>query len=164
MFQLRQTAKNTNLVYLSGDSYSQTGFDVTSTKPNAANPLGNPALPGWTASGGLNVRSSPLPPPKHSRPPNNLPVGRFPSQPIQQIHPPNLQLRLRRRNHRRRPGNPLRHHRLIFCRPGRAVHLQHRLAPLLRPLDGRQHPRRRLDRRQRRRKLVLECQRDCVAG
>ncbi|KAJ9149472.1 Carbohydrate esterase family 16 protein [Pleurostoma richardsiae] len=37
-----------------GDSYSQTGFDVTSTKPSAANPLGNPTLPGWTASGGLN--------------------------------------------------------------------------------------------------------------
>jgi hypothetical protein len=38
----------------SGDSYSQTGFNITSTKPNAANPLGNPPLPGWTASGGLN--------------------------------------------------------------------------------------------------------------
>jgi hypothetical protein len=38
----------------SGDSYSQTGFDVTSTKPSAGNPLGNPPLPGWTASGGLN--------------------------------------------------------------------------------------------------------------
>ncbi|KAK7424512.1 hypothetical protein QQX98_000477 [Neonectria punicea] len=37
-----------------GDSYSQTGFDVTSTQPSAANPLGNPNLPGWTASGGLN--------------------------------------------------------------------------------------------------------------
>ncbi|KPM45267.1 hypothetical protein AK830_g1303 [Neonectria ditissima] len=37
-----------------GDSYSQTGFDVTSTQPSAANPLGNPSLPGWTASGGLN--------------------------------------------------------------------------------------------------------------
>ncbi|ROW04209.1 hypothetical protein VSDG_00939 [Cytospora chrysosperma] len=37
-----------------GDSYSQTGFDVNSTKPSANNPLGNPPLPGWTASGGLN--------------------------------------------------------------------------------------------------------------
>ncbi|KAK4464482.1 carbohydrate esterase [Cladorrhinum samala] len=37
-----------------GDSYSQTGFDVSSTKPSAGNPLGNPPLPGWTASGGLN--------------------------------------------------------------------------------------------------------------
>lgn len=38
----------------SGDSYSQTGFNVSSTKPSASNPLGNPPLPGWTASGGLN--------------------------------------------------------------------------------------------------------------
>jgi len=38
----------------SGDSYSQTGFNVTLSKPSAANPLGNPPLPGWTASGGLN--------------------------------------------------------------------------------------------------------------
>ncbi|KAK4237012.1 carbohydrate esterase [Achaetomium macrosporum] len=37
-----------------GDSYSQTGFDITSTKPAPGNPLGNPPLPGWTASGGLN--------------------------------------------------------------------------------------------------------------
>lgn len=38
----------------SGDSYSQTGFDITGDKPSAANPLGNPPLPGWTASGGLD--------------------------------------------------------------------------------------------------------------
>ena len=38
----------------SGDSYSQTGFNIDSTKPSAGNPLGNPALPGWTASGGYN--------------------------------------------------------------------------------------------------------------
>ncbi|KAK0630371.1 hypothetical protein B0T17DRAFT_653825 [Bombardia bombarda] len=37
-----------------GDSYSQTGFNIDSTKPSPGNPLGNPALPGWTASGGLN--------------------------------------------------------------------------------------------------------------
>jgi phospholipase/lecithinase/hemolysin len=37
-----------------GDSYSQTGFNITSTKPSAANPIGNPALPGSTASGGYN--------------------------------------------------------------------------------------------------------------
>ncbi|GAB1318081.1 hormone-sensitive lipase HSL [Madurella fahalii] len=37
-----------------GDSYSQTGFDPSSTKPSPGNPLGNPPLPGWTASGGLN--------------------------------------------------------------------------------------------------------------
>lgn len=38
----------------SGDSYSQTGFDINGTKPSASNPLGNPPLPGWTAAGGLN--------------------------------------------------------------------------------------------------------------
>ncbi|EAW11688.1 fungal cellulose binding domain protein [Aspergillus clavatus NRRL 1] len=37
-----------------GDSYSQTGFDVSGTKPSESNPLGNPTLPGWTSSGGLN--------------------------------------------------------------------------------------------------------------
>jgi phospholipase/lecithinase/hemolysin len=37
-----------------GDSYSQTGFDISSTKPSSSNPFGNPQLPGWTASGGLN--------------------------------------------------------------------------------------------------------------
>jgi hypothetical protein len=38
----------------SGDSYSQTGFDINGQKPSASNPLGNPPLPGWTASGGLD--------------------------------------------------------------------------------------------------------------
>lgn len=40
----------------SGDSYSQTGFDVTMTLPSAAedNILGNPPFPGWTTSGGYN--------------------------------------------------------------------------------------------------------------
>lgn len=38
----------------SGDSYSQTGFEITGEKPSAANPLGNPPLPGYTASGGLD--------------------------------------------------------------------------------------------------------------
>ncbi|KAL2257533.1 hypothetical protein VTK26DRAFT_9512 [Humicola hyalothermophila] len=37
-----------------GDSYSQTGFDPSGTKPSPENPLGNPPLPGWTASGGYN--------------------------------------------------------------------------------------------------------------
>ncbi|KAF2143108.1 carbohydrate esterase family 16 protein [Aplosporella prunicola CBS 121167] len=37
-----------------GDSYSQTGFEITGTKPSAANPLGNPDFPGWTTSGGTN--------------------------------------------------------------------------------------------------------------
>ncbi|EXM14401.1 SGNH hydrolase superfamily [Fusarium oxysporum f. sp. vasinfectum] len=37
-----------------GDSYSQTGFNLTGDKPSAKNPIGNPPLPGWTASGGYN--------------------------------------------------------------------------------------------------------------
>ena len=38
----------------SGDSYSQTGFDIAGEQPSASNPAGNPPLPGWTTSGGLN--------------------------------------------------------------------------------------------------------------
>ncbi|KAF9445933.1 carbohydrate esterase family 16 protein [Macrolepiota fuliginosa MF-IS2] len=37
-----------------GDSYTQTGFDPTSTLPSAGNLLGNPPYPGWTATGGEN--------------------------------------------------------------------------------------------------------------
>ncbi|KAH7122521.1 hypothetical protein B0J11DRAFT_581222 [Dendryphion nanum] len=37
-----------------GDSYSQTGFDITKASPSASNPLGNPAFPGYTSSGGIN--------------------------------------------------------------------------------------------------------------
>ncbi|KAL8389049.1 hypothetical protein RB595_008829 [Gaeumannomyces hyphopodioides] len=37
-----------------GDSYSQTGFNLSLAKPSPQNPLGNPNLPGWTTSGGLN--------------------------------------------------------------------------------------------------------------
>ncbi|KAK0725510.1 hypothetical protein B0H67DRAFT_598738 [Lasiosphaeris hirsuta] len=48
------TSSSAKYLIAFGDSYSQTGFDIASTKPSAANPLGNPALPGWTASGGLN--------------------------------------------------------------------------------------------------------------
>jgi hypothetical protein len=47
-------SKEDVLISISGDSYSQTGFDINGTKPNDANPLGNPNLPGWTTSGGLN--------------------------------------------------------------------------------------------------------------
>lgn len=39
---------------ISGDSYSQTGFDVTSTAPSASNPIGNPAFPGYTTDNGIN--------------------------------------------------------------------------------------------------------------
>ncbi|KAH8683699.1 hypothetical protein BGZ61DRAFT_357815 [Ilyonectria robusta] len=42
------------LTYSSGDSYSQTGFNINGEAPSASNPLGNPPLPGWTASGGIN--------------------------------------------------------------------------------------------------------------
>ncbi|KAB2572160.1 Lipase GDSL [Lasiodiplodia theobromae] len=37
-----------------GDSYTQTGFDVSSTQPSAENPFGNPTYPGWTSSNGPN--------------------------------------------------------------------------------------------------------------
>jgi phospholipase/lecithinase/hemolysin len=37
-----------------GDSYSQTGFQTTGTLPNIANPIGNPAFPGYSATGGAN--------------------------------------------------------------------------------------------------------------
>ncbi|KAL2174104.1 carbohydrate esterase family 16 protein [Thermothelomyces heterothallicus CBS 202.75] len=51
---IRACDVSTKYLITFGDSYSQTGFDVTGTKPSASNPLGNPPLPGWTASGGLN--------------------------------------------------------------------------------------------------------------
>ncbi|TDZ36739.1 Acetylesterase [Colletotrichum spinosum] len=37
-----------------GSSTTQTGFSVNGTAPSSKNPIGNPALPGWTTSGGLN--------------------------------------------------------------------------------------------------------------
>ena len=42
------------VTWISGDSYSQTGFNIASTKPSSLNPLGNPAYPGYTTSGGPN--------------------------------------------------------------------------------------------------------------
>lgn len=39
---------------LSGDSYTQTGFDPKSTQPSSTNPFGNPPWPGWTSSNGPN--------------------------------------------------------------------------------------------------------------
>ena len=39
---------------LSGDSYSQTGFNISSTKATASNPIGNPAFPGETTDNGIN--------------------------------------------------------------------------------------------------------------
>ncbi|KAL1866429.1 hypothetical protein VTK73DRAFT_4734 [Phialemonium thermophilum] len=52
--KLNATTKGVPSISNTGDSYSQTGFDITGTKPNPNNPLGNPPLPGYTASGGLN--------------------------------------------------------------------------------------------------------------
>lgn len=43
----------TNMVVF-GDSYSTTGFNDTMAQPSHANPLGNPAYPGYTASNGPN--------------------------------------------------------------------------------------------------------------
>lgn len=37
-----------------GDSYTQTGFSINGTQPTLGNPLGNPAYPGYTATGGPN--------------------------------------------------------------------------------------------------------------
>jgi phospholipase/lecithinase/hemolysin len=47
-------AQAVNYLVTFGDSYSQTGFEVGSSKPSSANPLGNPAYPGYTTSGGPN--------------------------------------------------------------------------------------------------------------
>lgn len=47
-------AATTKYVISFGDSYTSTTFNITGTKPSAANPLGNPPYPGWTASGGTN--------------------------------------------------------------------------------------------------------------
>nr|AMJ52087.1 lijH [Ascomycota sp. F53] len=48
------TSSATTYFFTFGDSYSQTGFNVTLDKPSAANPLGNPTYPGWTTTGGPN--------------------------------------------------------------------------------------------------------------
>ena len=44
------------LTWGSGDSYTQTGFDIHGTQPNPANPIGNPAFPGSTFANGPNTR------------------------------------------------------------------------------------------------------------
>ncbi|KAF2635224.1 hypothetical protein P280DRAFT_197923 [Massarina eburnea CBS 473.64] len=41
-------------LFVFGDSYTATSFDINSTQPNNANPLGNPAFPGQTFSNGRN--------------------------------------------------------------------------------------------------------------
>ncbi|KAH7002512.1 hypothetical protein EDB80DRAFT_615872, partial [Ilyonectria destructans] len=47
-------ASTPKYLFTFGDSYSQTGFNINGEAPSASNPLGNPPLPGWTASGGIN--------------------------------------------------------------------------------------------------------------
>lgn len=45
---------NVKHLFVFGDSYTQTGFDVKGTQPNPSNVLGNPPYPGWTTSNGPN--------------------------------------------------------------------------------------------------------------
>ncbi|KAB8298706.1 hypothetical protein EYC80_000881 [Monilinia laxa] len=45
---------DTKYLFSFGDSYSQTDFDITGTKPSADNPIGNPAFPGDTTDNGVN--------------------------------------------------------------------------------------------------------------
>jgi hypothetical protein len=53
--QLPSSGKeDSKYLFVFGDSYSATGFNVYGAKPCRANPLGNPDLPGLTSSGGLN--------------------------------------------------------------------------------------------------------------
>lgn len=49
-------------VFNSGDSYTQTAFDILGTKPTPENPIGNPTYPGNTFSGGANWIEYILPP------------------------------------------------------------------------------------------------------
>jgi hypothetical protein len=42
------------IVFNSGDSYTQTAFDILGTKPTIENSIGNPTYPGNTFSGGAN--------------------------------------------------------------------------------------------------------------
>ncbi|KAK3314304.1 GDSL lipase/esterase [Apodospora peruviana] len=44
----------TKYLFIFGDSYTATGFNPSGTKPSSANPIGNPALPGSTFSGGYD--------------------------------------------------------------------------------------------------------------
>jgi len=46
--------QNIKQLFAFGDSYTQTGFDPTSTQPSPSNPFGNPPYPGWTSSNGPN--------------------------------------------------------------------------------------------------------------
>jgi len=44
----------TKYLFIFGDSYTATGFNPSGNKPSASNPIGNPALPGSTFSGGYS--------------------------------------------------------------------------------------------------------------
>lgn len=46
--------KSVKYLFVFGDSYTQTGFDVKGTQPSPSNPMGNPPYPGWTSSNGPN--------------------------------------------------------------------------------------------------------------
>ncbi|KAJ8118333.1 hypothetical protein OPT61_g664 [Boeremia exigua] len=46
--------KSVKNLFIFGDSYTQTGFDVNGTQPSVGNPFGNPPFPGWTSSNGPN--------------------------------------------------------------------------------------------------------------
>lgn len=41
-------------LFIFGDSYTTTGFNTSGPQPSVANPLGNPAFPGYTSSNGPN--------------------------------------------------------------------------------------------------------------
>ncbi|QDS68385.1 hypothetical protein FKW77_010752 [Venturia effusa] len=41
-------------MFIFGDSYTQTGFDISGIQPSLGNPLGNPPYPGWTSCNGPN--------------------------------------------------------------------------------------------------------------
>jgi phospholipase/lecithinase/hemolysin len=46
--------KNVKQLFVFGDSYTQTGFDINGAQPSTSNPFGNPAYPGYTSSNGPN--------------------------------------------------------------------------------------------------------------
>ncbi|KAI1344695.1 hypothetical protein F5Y15DRAFT_1437 [Xylariaceae sp. FL0016] len=46
-------AEGAKYFFVFGDSYTSTGFSIDGAKPDAGNPIGNPALPGKTNAGGL---------------------------------------------------------------------------------------------------------------
>ncbi|CAK7211579.1 hypothetical protein SBRCBS47491_001172 [Sporothrix bragantina] len=50
---LTTSTAGTKYLFVFGDSYSSTGFNIKGAAPSAANPLGNPALPGNTMAGGM---------------------------------------------------------------------------------------------------------------